>query len=140
MIRRWSQENPAHIPMLMKKLVQSKEDTNRINIFINLAASYIVEVSAPNQMDSVAAYLREARQLNRRFHTLFIGNSIHFYSAIIHLKLFSPDKGEFNKALGCTLKTQAMVGVTNDPASAEEYYSRIGWIYRHLKNDQERHA
>jgi two-component sensor histidine kinase len=75
----------------MKQLAQSKEDSSRIKILTSLAASYIVEGRAPNRMDSVAYYLKRAKELNAVFRISKLQNRINLYSALLYFTVFSSD-------------------------------------------------
>jgi two-component sensor histidine kinase len=87
----WSQGNPADIPSLMTRLAFSKPDTQRINIFIGLAASYVVPGRAPGRTDSAASYLKKARDLNEVFQIPAFRDKIDMISAYLHCLLFSSD-------------------------------------------------
>lgn len=87
----WSQGNPADIPSLMTQLALSRPDTQRINIFIGLAASYVVPGRAPGRADSAAFYLKKARDLNRVFQIPALRDKIDVITAYLHCLLFSSD-------------------------------------------------
>jgi len=90
-----SQSTSADPNQLFIQLAQSKPDSNRVGLFIQLAEYYYKKMRLTNRMDSVASYLKKAQQLNDNFHSVRHQNQINFLSAKRYLSLH-PDENAKN--------------------------------------------
>ena len=79
-LQSWPQVND-NLPQLLVQLSQSKPDTSRIRIYIDLAEYYFYRIRLRNRMDSVKLYLRNAEQLNKSFNMANFQNKINFLYA-----------------------------------------------------------
>lgn len=68
---------------LVTKLTQSKPDTARIRLSIDLAEYYHgYMMRVPTRMDSMAFYLKKAEDLNKKFRDVKLQNRINLWTAI----------------------------------------------------------
>jgi two-component sensor histidine kinase len=86
-----SQNLPAHIPSLLTRLAQTTVDSQRINLYIKLAACYVATGRCKDQMDSVKIYLDKARVLNSVSRVPSFENRIQLIFALRHSLLFEAE-------------------------------------------------
>jgi two-component sensor histidine kinase len=122
-----SQVNPADIPLLRIQFAQSKPDTQRINICINLAASYNLEGSTPNRMDSAAFYLKKARQLNDSIGNQALRNRISLVSALYQWYFISSDDS----------KSLFLPVIDSCHRTGDKIDEALAWMYLGYKLDED---
>jgi two-component sensor histidine kinase len=90
-----TQDKPGEDKPLLVQLAESKPDSTRIDILVQLANYYFYKISLLNRMDSVVFYLKETQQLNEAFHFTTLQNRINILNAKYAWKL-NPDQDAKN--------------------------------------------
>ena len=75
---------------LLKQLAESKPDTTRIRILIQVGYYYYYQRGLASRPDSMDFYLRQARQLNENFHVIDFQNQINILYSLLYC-VRSPD-------------------------------------------------
>ncbi|MES1221530.1 MAG: histidine kinase dimerization/phosphoacceptor domain -containing protein [Bacteroidota bacterium] len=76
-----SQAKRVDAGKLLVKLSQSKPDTGRVRVLLQLSTYYFDQLAVINRMDSAEFYLKEAEKLNKNFRVTEFQNSIQFLYA-----------------------------------------------------------
>src|SRR5688572_15437363 len=71
-------------PDVLIQLSESKPDTSRIRILIQVGYYYYYKRGLASRPDSMEFYLRQAQQLNGRFHIVDFKNQINILYALLY--------------------------------------------------------